>query len=61
MFLWKQLEEMDQVKLLSLSKDQCHGMLQNLMLNMLVISMHEILKELLFGSFCLLGWNILFE
>lgn len=61
MFLWKQLEEMDQVKLLSLSKDQFHGMLQNTMLNMLVMSMHEILKELLLGSFCLLGWNILFE
>lgn len=59
MFLWKQLEEMDQVKLLSLSKDHFLGMLQNIAPNMLV--MQEILKELLFGSFCLLGWNILFE
>lgn len=49
MFLWKQLEEMDQVKLLSLSKDQFHGMLQNIMLNMLVMSVREMLKELLVG------------
>lgn len=52
---------MDQEKLLSLSKEQFLGMLQNITLNMLVMSMHEILKELLFGSFCLLGWNIFSE